>query len=228
MVVRRDGYQNRVYYHCSRHYRPWDKDACTYHRFVPGSWDETVWDCVFALLIDNSWIEEQMAVEQHKSTATNKLLDTERRKITQIQAKIAKTQEGFEAGIYATDEAKKRIVSYQNAMTRAEQEIERLRRPAGKALNTADIDTLRQELRAIAERNLDGATFEERRDVISKLDVRVYPSEDLKTMRIKCGLNFTCDDKANDGSGVQCGKIIFGGAGGTIGRTFSTTFILVY
>jgi len=178
---------------------------------VRGSWDEAVWDFVFALLIDNSWIEEQLAVEQNKSTATTKLLDTEQRKITQIQAKIAKIQEGFEAGIYSTDEAKKRIGSYQSAMARAEQEIERLRQPAGKGLNTTDIDILRKHLRAIAKRNLDGATFEERQDVISKLDLRIYPSEDLKTMRIKCGIDFACEDKVSDvGGAVQCGKIIFG------------------
>jgi hypothetical protein len=37
---------------------------------------------------------------------------------------------------------------------------------------------LRQELRALAEKNLDGASFEEKRDVISQLDVKVYPSEE--------------------------------------------------
>lgn len=42
MVVRRDGKRNEVYYHCSRHYRPWDSQACSYRRFIPGSWDETV------------------------------------------------------------------------------------------------------------------------------------------------------------------------------------------
>jgi hypothetical protein len=210
MVVRRDSHQNRVYYHCSRHYRPWDKDVCIYHRFIPGSWDEAVWDFVFALLVDNSWIEEQLAVEQNKATATTKLLDTEQRKITQIQAKIAKIQEGFEAGIYSTDEAKKRISNYQLAMTKTEQEIERLRQLAGEGLNPTDIDILRRDLRALAERNLNEATFEERQDVISKLDVRIYPSEDLKTIRIKCRINFTCEDKANEGGAVQCGKIIFG------------------
>ncbi|GAI85871.1 unnamed protein product, partial [marine sediment metagenome] len=159
MVVRRDGDQKRIYYHCSRHYRSWDKDACTYRRFLPGSWDEVVWDFVFALLSDNSWIEEQLTVEQNKSTATTKLLDKEQRKIAQIQAKIAKIQEGFEVGIYNMDEAKKRISSYHSAITKAEREIERLRQLSGTGLNTFDIDTLRQELKALAERNLDDATF---------------------------------------------------------------------
>ena len=207
MVVRRDGKRNEVYYHCSRHYRPWDSQACSYRRFIPGSWDEAVWDFVFALLVDNAWIEEQLAVEQKESAARIKLLDIERGKITQIKAKIARVQEGFEAGVYSIDEAKMRIGSCQNAMARAEKEIERLSQNASRGLNTGDIDSLRQKLRALAEKNLDGATFEERRDIVSKLDVKIYPSEDLKTMGVRCGVNLVWDDI--DDTPVQCGKIIF-------------------
>jgi len=236
MVVRRDGDQNRIYYHCSRHYRTWDKDACTYRRFLPGSWDEVVWDFVFALLSDNSWIEEQLTVEQNKSTASTKLLDKEQRKIAQIQGRITKIQEGFEVGIYNTDEAKKRISSYHSAITKAEREIEQLLQLSGTGLNTFDIDTLRQELKALAERNLGEATFEERREVISKFDIKIYPSEDLKTIRIKCGVNLTCEDIGNGHGLVKCGKIIFGPLKGTkpgtprrtkqkwLGRVFSVTF----
>jgi len=101
-------------------------------------------------------------------------------------------------------------------------------KPIKHTHDTLTVRSTYARIRALAERNLDGATFEDRRDVISKLDLRVYPSEDLKTMRPKCGLNFTCDDKANDSGGVQCGKIIYGGAEVSIGRTFSTTFALVY
>jgi hypothetical protein len=41
--------------------------------------------------------------------------------------------------------------------------------------------------------NLDKATFTEKRDIINKLGIKVYPSEDLKTMKIKCSLNFPAD-----------------------------------
>ncbi len=36
----------------------------------------------------------------------------------------------------------------------------------------------------LAQRNLAEATFEEKRGIIDKLGIRVYPSEDLKTMRV--------------------------------------------
>lgn len=97
---------------------------------------------------------------------------------------------------------------------------------ASRGLNTGDIDSLRQKLRALAEKNLDGATFEERRDIVSKLDVKIYPSEDLKTMRVRCGVNLVWDDI--DDTPVQCGKIIFAPPGVSIGRTPIDCFLLPY
>jgi len=185
---------------------------------VPASWDEAVWDFISALLSDSSWIEDQLVVERNKTIATTKLLETEQRKITQIQAKIARIQEGFEAGIYGTDEAKMRISGQQNAIARAEQEVKRLGQAAGNRLATTDIEALRHDLKALAERNLDEATLMERQDIINKLDIKVYRSEDLKVMRIKCGVGLTCEDKAN-GNGIRCGKIILDPPKGTIPRT---------
>jgi hypothetical protein len=208
MVVRRDGKRNEVYYHCSKHYRPWDKQACSYRRFVLGSWDEAVWDFVFALLVDNSWIEEQLTAEQKESNASVKLLDMEKGKITQIKAKIARVQEGFEAGLYSINEAKTRVVGYQKALARADEEIKRLSQLSSGGFKTGDVDNLRQELRTLAEKNLDGASFEEKRNVIDKLDIRIYPSEDLKTMRVKCGVNIEWHHDTGGDAG-QCGKIIF-------------------
>ena len=166
------------------------------------------WDFVCALLVDNSWIEEQLAIEQKESAASSKLLDMEQGKITQIKAKIAKVHDGFEAGIYSTHEAKTRIGNYQSAIAKAEKEIERLRQNTDRVLNSDDINTLCKELKNLAAKNLEEATFEEKRDLISKLDLLIYPSEDLKTMRVRCGLSLTWQDDTRDGT-VQCGKIIF-------------------
>ena len=201
-------------------------NACAYHRFVPGSWDDMIWDFVAALLSDNSWIEEQLAVEQEKSVASMKLVDIEQRRIAQIQSKIAKIQEGFEAGIYSLDDARNRIRNYQRSLTKAEQEIEQLHKHSGRGINMPDIDTLRQELKALAEKNLDEASFGETREIISKLDIKVYPSEDLKTIRIKCGINLTCDQETDNGAIVQCGKIILGPPGVSIGRSSAATFVV--
>jgi len=61
--------RKEVYYHCSKYYMPWDRRVYSYRRFVPASWDEAVWDLGLALLVDNSWIEEQLAIEEKESAA---------------------------------------------------------------------------------------------------------------------------------------------------------------
>lgn len=210
MVVRRNGHQNRVFYHCSRHYRPWDDKACTYRRFVPGTWDELVWDFVCALLSDSVWIEEQLKVEGNQRVGVGKLLSAERNKIAQIKAKIAKIQEGFESGIYTTDEARNRIASYQNAVAGAEQKIEKLQKQMDTSgFDISDVDALRHELKALSQKNLKEAAFDEKCNLISKLDIRVYPSEDLKAIHIKCGINLRAKRESEATATAECGKIIF-------------------
>jgi site-specific DNA recombinase len=217
MVVRRDGKRNEIYYHCSRHYRPWDSQACAYRRFIPGSWDNAIWDFVFALLTDNAWVEAQLVAEETQEGASSKLLHIEISKIGQIKSRIAKVQEGFEAGIYGVEEAKIKIADHQNSLVMAEKEIDRLSRISKRGLSSGNVDTLRKGLKDLARKNMDKADFEERLDIITKLDVKVYPSEDLRTMRVRCGLNITRVDV--DDSATQCGKIIFGPPKVSAGRT---------
>ena len=50
--------------------------------------------------------------------------------------------------------------------------------------SVADIKAMTQELKVLGDRNLEGATFEEKLDIIAKLGIKVYPSEDLKSVRL--------------------------------------------
>ena len=96
---------------------------------------------------------------------------------------------------------------------------QRFQQTSTNGLNATDIENLQRDLKALAEKKLDGATYEEKQNVISKLNVRIYPSEDLKIMRVKCGVNFISE---RDGDNIQCGKIIFAPPKGTIPRTGRT------
>jgi len=51
------------------------------------------------------------------------------------------------------------------------------------------IAAVRAKLEALHEANIDDATFEERRELMEILDVRVYPSEDLSTVTVTCALD---------------------------------------
>ena len=65
-----------------------------------------------------------------------------------------------------------------------------------------------QELKTISEKNLNEASFGEKLDILSKLGIKVYPSEDLRTIRIKCGINLDIENEKVSGDATQCRKII--------------------
>ncbi len=131
----------------------------------------------------------------------------EQQKILQSQNKITKVREGFEGGLYNLDEAKSKVNGYRDTIKQAEQEIERLIRLTGGQHTKIDVNELKKELERLAQVNLDKATFAEKRDIVSKLGIRVYPSEDLKTMKIRCSLNFGND--GNTQSSDRCAIIQF-------------------
>jgi hypothetical protein len=246
MVVRRDGRQNRVYYHCSKYFRPWAEHPCNYRKFVPGSWDELIWGDICTWLRDDAWVQQQLTSEQSQQESTATLIRLQQFKMSQVQPRIARVQEGFEGGIYGLEEAKKRIAEHQAAIAKAEKEIERLEEGLrARTSSPADLEAMRRELETLRERNLDEATFDDRLDIICKLGLRVYPSEDLKSLRVNCELNLgqvqptgahspTDSVKLQaDGESecnIECGKVMFGSPfcmkGNT--RAFGKTLALVY
>lgn len=212
MVIRRKSNSQDLYYHCSRHYRSWSKDICSYRGFVPGAWDEAAWDAVFSLLMQDDWIEKHLGTAQSRSKNLGRLIKIEEQKITQAESKINKIREGFESELYSLEEAKIRIASYRAVVMKAEAEVKKIREKAN-LYDTAhvDADGVRNELKKLAQQNLNDANFQEKRDLMNKLDFRIYPSEDLKTMGIKCGLKLV-NDSADTGIGAsqdQCGKVVF-------------------
>jgi hypothetical protein len=193
MVLKRRGTSDKFYYLCSRLAHASQIVHCSYRRFIPSAWDKAAWDCICAMLSDDGWIEEQLTTIENQHRGIDKLVKLERQRIIQSQAKIAKVREGFEGGLYDLNEAKYKVSAYQEAVQKAEQEINRLMGVMGDQNSTVKAQELRKELEVLAKENLDKTTFTEKRDIISKLGIKVYPSEDLKTMKIKCSLNFRND-----------------------------------
>jgi hypothetical protein len=190
LVLRRISGGDKFYYFCSRLTHASLTQHCSYRRFIPGTWDTTVWDCVYALLKQDGWIQEQLSAMGKQNHDIDKLVKLEQHKILLCQTKMAKVREGFEGGLYNLNEAKSKVDGYQDAVNRGEQEIKRLMGVTGNQSSKVNIEALKKELQRLAQENLDNATFTEKRDIISKLGIRVYPSEDLKTMKIRCSLNF--------------------------------------
>jgi len=214
LSVRRRSNDNIIYYLCSRKYRSHSKERCTYRRFVPGIWEDTVWDSVYALLKQDAWIEERLITAEKQNQNTEKLVKIELQKITQYQTKITKIREGFEGGLYSLDEAKAKVAEYREVITKAEQGITRINNNSREFNATFNVEKLKRELQALATQNLDHAVFSEKQDIINKLGVKVYPSEDLKTMRIRCALNFpNGGDNLSTEPDDRCGIVLFGSTG---------------
>jgi chromosome segregation ATPase len=155
--------------------RPWCIEQC-YNRFVPSSWDDYVWDCVYALLKDDAWLEQQLASGQSQGENMAKLLKLHRYKISQAQSKIARVREGFEGGIYSLDEAKQRVAECEAAIAKAEQESKRLQTEMNRYdAGAADIEATKRQLKALRERNLEDASFEDKLDMITKVGIRSIP-----------------------------------------------------
>ena len=83
-VLRKKG-GDQVYYYCRAHYCPWLRDPCTFNRFVPGIWDDEIWEEICAMLSNDAWLEQQLTAKLSQSADLEKLLRIEQFKINQTK-----------------------------------------------------------------------------------------------------------------------------------------------
>ena len=88
MAVRRRSGGDKHYYLCSRLTHASEKEHCAYRRFVPGAWAESVWDCVYAILKQDAWMQEKLSGIEKENRDVDKLIKLEQQKI--LQAKSGK------------------------------------------------------------------------------------------------------------------------------------------
>jgi hypothetical protein len=208
MTVMRKKKTRRIYYYCRARYSKWLEDPCPYSRSVPGTWDNGIWQEICELLKNDVWIEQQLVTELDNSQEINILIRLQEHKIKTYQGKIRKAEEGFDGGLYTLEEAKLRKQKSQEIIDSAQVEIDNLRRQIGNSFTTDGIDKLKLELKSLQSKNLKGASFEERLNLVAKLNIKVYPSEDLKSRRIKCGMNIRDIQKTGKQDGSA--KVVYG------------------
>ena len=160
--------------------------------------------------------------------AVEKLGRLQEQKINTYQSKTGKIEEGFDGGLYTLEEAKIRKQKSQEAIDIAQIEINNLRRQISNSFTRDSVEKLRLELTSLQSKNLEEAGFEERINLVAKLNIKVYPSEDLKSRRIKCGMNICDIEKIGGQDGFA--KVVFGRPCRIKGRTktFSKTFNIFY
>jgi len=135
-------------------------------------------------------------LRQETGESTNELqkrIRLEQQKIERIQYKIRRIQDGYEADppVYTTGEVKEKMGEYRDLISHAETEIHRLHDIMGqKAISRQTKEEALQILESIRDTNLENASFDEKRNLIAKLGIKVYPSEDGKVVRISSTLQF--------------------------------------
>jgi len=209
-VMRKEAGSDEVFYFCRAHYCPWIKNPCNYRKFIPASWDDSIWNDLCRLLRNDEWLEAQLGEEQNRLQDKDKLIQLEEDKVKQAKQKLNRIQDGWEKGVYTEIEAVAKVKELRQLIVNAEQEIENIN--AMYKRENFDLDSLRQELLSLRSQNLEEASFEEKAELIARLGVKVIPTEDLKTRRICCRLNLGNTQKRGGENGLT--KVTFGGAGG--------------
>jgi polyhydroxyalkanoate synthesis regulator phasin len=148
-----------------------------------------VWDCVYALLKQPEWVEEELSKQEANEhiDELRKRIGIEHQRIDRTQAKIRRIQEGYEADppVYTTSEAEENTKVCRDLISQVEKEVYRLQEiMAQQTLNKKTKEAARHVLDTIRDMNLENASFSDKQNLVAKLGIKVYPSEDKKVVRI--------------------------------------------
>jgi hypothetical protein len=194
-IYRDSNYRHLIYYVCATRFQGWKHKRCRIHSFRIDWLDGMVWDCVYALLKQPEWIEEQLSKRETSDhiEELDRRIRLERQRIERAQAKIRRVQDGYESDppVYTASEAEEKIGVFRDSVSRAETEAYRLEEiKAQETSNEKTKEEAHRILETLRDKNLDNAVFSEKQDLITKLGIKVYPSEDGKVVRISSILHF--------------------------------------
>jgi hypothetical protein len=141
------------------------------------------------------WVYQQISKQEtgENIEELQKRIRVEQQKIERSQYKIRRIQEGYEADppVYTADELKEKIGINRDLISRAETEIHRLHEIVEqKAVTKQTREEALRILESLRDTNLEKASFDEKRDLVAKLGIKVYSSEDGKIVRISSTLQF--------------------------------------
>ena len=188
-IYRDSNYRHLIYYVCATRSQGWKHKRCLIHSYRIDWLDGVVWDCVYALLKQPEWIEEELSKQEANEHVDElrKRIGIEHQRINRTQAKIRRIQEGYEANppVYTTSEAEENIKIYRDLIAQVEKEVYRLQGiMAQQTLNKKTKEEARRVLDTIRDMNLEDVSFSDKQNLIAKLGIKVYPSEDKKVVRI--------------------------------------------
>lgn len=188
-VYRDSNYRHLKYYICATRSQGWKKERCHFPAFRVEWLGDVVWDCVYALMKQPALVEEHLAAgnNDRRIDDLTKRVKSLGQRIDQMDAKIRRIHEGYEAEqpLYTAKEAEERTRTFRDLIARTEKEQQRLQMLLKQqVVGQETIDLVRRRLEEVRDRNLENASFDEKRELIAILGITVYPSEDHSTVRI--------------------------------------------
>ena len=197
-IYRDSNYRHLKYYTCATRSQGWKKERCHFPAFRVQWLDDVVWDCVYALMKQPALVEEQLSTSNNdrRIDELTKRVKSLGQKIDQTDAKIRRIHEGYEAEppLYTAKEAEERIRAFRDLIARMEKEQQRLKTLLEQqVMGQKTVDLVHRKLEEVRDENLENANFSEKQDLIAKLGIAVYPSEDHRTVRIASKLPIVGD-----------------------------------
>lgn len=192
-LYRDSKYEHLTYYKCSTCFQGWKKERCHIHSYRVNWLDNMVWDCVYSLMKQPSLVEEYLSSgnDSKRVNELKKRIGSLKQQIDQAEFKIRRVHEGYESNppIYTAEEVEERISAFRTLISRTEKEKRRLENIMEQyVVGQNTIEMVCQSLEDIRSEKLDNASFSDKQDLIAKLGIVVYPSEDHKTVRISSKL----------------------------------------
>ncbi|UCH43112.1 MAG: recombinase family protein [Dehalococcoidales bacterium] len=188
-VYRDSNYRHLKYYTCATRSQGWKKERCHFPAFRVEWLDNVVWDCVYTLMKQPSLVEEQLSADNNdrRTDGLTKRVKSLKQKIAQTDAKIRRIHDGYEAEppVYTAKEAEERTRALRELIARMETELQRLQTLVEQeVIGQKTIDMVRRSLEEVRDENLENASFSDKQELIARLGIVVYPSEDHRTVRI--------------------------------------------
>jgi len=174
-------------------------------RFIRVSWlDQLGWDETTHLLQNPALVEAQLQRAEKDGGGIQKRIRLElfhkkeaKRKITRIQDDLLNDD-----SIFTKKEAADKIEELRAIIQGADAEIVRLESIVQMAKQTQETaEATKKALEKLRDMNLKTASFQQQAELVARLGIKIYPSEDLTYIRMFCGLNITEPQK------VSCQKI---------------------
>jgi hypothetical protein len=190
MTIYQDtNYKNLSYYICSSRSQGWKRKRCHIHSLRIERTDNAVWDCVYALLQQPDFLEYELQKQDagENNDELQKRIRLEQQKMEHSLYKIRRIQEGYEADppVYTATEVQEKIGHYRDMIYQAEKETNRLQGiMQQKTLDEKTREDAIHLLESLRDTNLEEASFDEKRDLLARLGIKVYPSDDSKNLKI--------------------------------------------